>query len=151
MNRQMVGMRASLWLLALLAATLIFGQASAQTKGVVKLARFKGPVTPILQAYIDQAITDAENTGAAALVIELDTPGGSVDITKEITQRMTASSVPVIVYVAPAGAHAGSAGTFITLAGHVAAMAPGSSIGAASPVGSEGADLPETIKKKCVY
>jgi membrane-bound serine protease (ClpP class) len=138
----------SLWLLALLAVTLIFGQASAQTEGAVKLAKFKGPVTPILQAYIDQAITDAENSGAAALVIELDTPGGSVDITKQITQRMTASRVPVIVYVAPAGAHAGSAGTFITLAGHAAAMAPGSSIGAASPVDNQGADLPDTIKKK---
>jgi membrane-bound serine protease (ClpP class) len=141
-------MRAGLWLLVMLAITVIFGQASAQTEGAVKLARFKGPVTPILAAYIDQAIRDAEETGAAALVIELDTPGGSVDITKEITQRMTASRVPVIVYVAPSGAHAGSAGTFITLAGHLAAMAPGSSIGAASPVGSEGADLEETLKKK---
>ena len=137
-----------LWLWAVSLLVLLFGQASAQTEGAVKLAKFKGPVTPILQAYIDQAITDAENTGAAALVIELDTPGGSVDITKEITQRMTASRVPVIVYVAPAGAHAGSAGTFITLAGHAAAMAPGSSIGAASPVGSEGVDLPDTLKKK---
>jgi membrane-bound serine protease (ClpP class) len=137
-----------LWLWALSLLVLIFGQASAQTEGAVKLAKFKGPVTPILQAYIDRAITDAENTGAAALVIELDTPGGSVDITKQITQRMTASRVPVIVYVAPTGAHAGSAGTFITLAGHLAAMAPGSSIGAASPVGNEGVDLPDTLKKK---
>jgi membrane-bound serine protease (ClpP class) len=148
MRRRKTQMRAGLWLLALLAVTLIFGQASAQTEGAVKLAKFEGPVTPILAAYIDQAISEAEDTGAAALVIELDTPGGSVDITKKITQRMTASRVPVIVYVAPSGAHAGSAGTFITLAGHLAAMAPGSSIGAASPVGSEGADLPETIKKK---
>jgi membrane-bound serine protease (ClpP class) len=137
-----------LWLWAVSLLVLLLGQASAQTEGAVKLAKFKGPVTPILQAYIDQAITDAENTGAAALVIELDTPGGSVDITKQITQRMTASRVPVIVYVAPTGAHAGSAGTFITLAGHAAAMAPGSSIGAASPVGSEGVDLPDTLKKK---
>ena len=137
-----------LWLWAVSLLVLLFGQASAQTEGAVKLAKFKGPVTPILQAYIDRAITDAENTGAAALVIELDTPGGSVDITKQITQRMTASRVPVIVYVAPTGAHAGSAGTFITLAGHAAAMAPGSSIGAASPVGSEGVDLPDTLKKK---
>ncbi len=148
MRRREVRDRLNLWLLALLAAVLLSGQATAQTTGAVKLAKFKGPVTPVLAAYIDRAITDAEDSGAAALVIELDTPGGSVDITKQITQRMTTASVPVIVYVAPRGAHAGSAGTFITLAGHLAAMAPGSSIGAASPVGSEGADLPETLKKK---
>jgi membrane-bound serine protease (ClpP class) len=148
MKRGKLQTKASLWLLTLLAILLIFDQTSAQTAGAVRLAKFKGPVTPILQTYLDQAITEAENSGAAALVLELDTPGGSVDITKEITQRIAASSVPVIVYVAPAGAHAGSAGTFITLAGHLAAMAPGSSIGAASPVGTEGADLPDTIKKK---
>lgn len=148
MRRRDLRRKLDLWLLALLTALLLAGQASAQTTGAVKLAKFKGPVTPVLASYIDQAITDAEASGAAALVIELDTPGGSVDITKQITQRMTAASVPVIVYVAPRGAHAGSAGTFITLAGHLAAMAPGSSIGAASPVGSEGADLPDTLKAK---
>jgi membrane-bound serine protease (ClpP class) len=148
MRRRDVRVRFNLWLLVLVAALLLSGQATAQTTGAVKLAKFQGPVTPVLAAYIDRAIADAEESGAAALVIELDTPGGSVDITKQITQRMTSAGVPVIVYVAPRGAHAGSAGTFITLAGHLAAMAPGSSIGAASPVGSEGADLPETLKKK---
>jgi membrane-bound serine protease (ClpP class) len=137
-----------LWLLTLLAALSLFGPARAQTFGAVRLAQFKGPVTPVLAQYLDRAITDAETSGAAALVIELDTPGGSVDITKQITQRMTSAGVPVFVYVAPRGAHAGSAGTFITLAGHAAAMAPGSSIGAASPVGNEGADLQQTLKAK---
>jgi len=136
------------WFFVLLAVFLIFGQASAQDAGGVKLAVFKGPVTPVLASYLDRAIADAEASEAAAVILQLDTPGGSVDITKEIVQRMQASTVPVIVYVAPSGAHAGSAGTFITLAGHAAAMAPGSSIGAASPVGSEGADLPETLKAK---
>lgn len=135
-------------LLALIVLMLFFGQASAQTPGAVKLAKFQGPVTPILQAYVERSIAAAEAGGAAMLVIELDTPGGSVAITKSITQRMTSAAVPIVVYVSPRGAHAGSAGTFITLAGHFAAMAPGSSIGAASPVGSEGADLPDTIKAK---
>ncbi len=148
MRRRDFQMRLNLWLLALLVTVLAFGQANAQAPGAVKLARFEGPVTPILADYIERAVADAEASGAAALVLELDTPGGSVDITKSITQRMTASPVPIIVYVAPRGAHAGSAGTFITLAGHFAAMAPGSSIGAASPVGSEGGDLPETLKAK---
>jgi membrane-bound serine protease (ClpP class) len=136
------------WLFLLLALALFAGGAAAQTDGAVKVAVFSGPVTPVLASYLDRTIAEAEASGAAALVLQLDTPGGSVDVTKSITQRMTSSTVPIIVYVAPSGAHAGSAGTFITLAGHLAAMAPGSSIGAASPVGSEGADLPETLKAK---
>jgi membrane-bound serine protease (ClpP class) len=140
--------RTNSWLFLLLALALFAGGAAAQTDGAVKVAVFSGPVTPVLASYLDRAIVDAEASGAAALVLQLDTPGGSVDVTKAITQRMTSSTVPIIVYVAPSGAHAGSAGTFITLAGHLAAMAPGSSIGAASPVGSEGADLPETLKAK---
>ena len=120
----------------------------AQSAQVVRLAEFRGPVTAILARYIDNAISGAEADQAAALVIELDTPGGDLNLTKDITQRMTSAKIPVIVYVAPTGAHAGSAGTFITLAGHVAAMAPGSSIGAASPVDSSGGDLPATEKAK---
>ncbi len=140
----------NIWLLAMILLTLFASPANAQAPGAVKLAQFKGPVTPVLAAFIERSIAAAEADGSAALVIELDTPGGSVDITKNITQGMTAARVPIIVYVAPRGAHAGSAGTFITLAGHFAAMAPGSSIGAASPVGSEGADLPDTLEAKAV-
>lgn len=160
MRQSGIGTRRNVWWLLALATALLLGQggmhssaAAAQgstTSGPIRLAAFKGPVTPVLASYLDRAISDAEDSGASALIIELDTPGGSVDITKEITQRMTSSKVPVIVYVAPRGAHAGSAGTFITLAAHVAAMAPGSSIGAASPVGSEGADLPDTLKAKAI-
>lgn len=148
MRRSLGSGKLRFWWFVLVALALFVGQAGAQDTGVVRLAVFRGPVTPVLAAYLDRAIARAEASGAAALVLELDTPGGSVDITKEITQRMTAARVPIIVYVAPSGAHAGSAGTFITLAGHIAAMAPGSSIGAASPVGSEGADLPDTLKQK---
>ncbi len=140
--------RLTFWWLLSVALVLIAAQVAAQGTPVVKLATFQGPVTPVLAEYLDRVIGQAEAAGAAALVIELDTPGGSVDITKTITQRMAAARVPIIVYVAPRGARAGSAGTFITLAAHVAAMAPGSSIGAASPVGVEGADLPETMKAK---
>ncbi len=109
-----------------------------------------GAITPIIQGYITRGIEQAEMDGAAALVIQLDTPGGSVDVTKAITQRMLAARVPVVVFVAPAGAHAASAGTFITLAAHVAAMAPGTSIGAASPVAGGGEELPETSKEKAL-
>lgn len=115
---------------------------------VVYLLRFRGAVTPVLNKYIQDNITAATGEGVALLILQLDTPGGSVEVTKAITQQMLASPVPIIVYVAPAGAHAGSAGTFITLAGHGAAMAPGSSIGAASPVGNSGEDVGETMAAK---
>ncbi|MCX7670546.1 MAG: ATP-dependent Clp protease proteolytic subunit, partial [Anaerolineae bacterium] len=113
------------WAVVWLVFLLLVGRAGAQTEAAVKLAIFKGPVTPVLASYLDRAIASAEASAAPAVILQLDTPGGSVDITKEIVQRMQAATVPVIVYVAPAGAHAGSAGTFITLAGHAAAMAPG--------------------------
>ncbi len=116
----------------------------------VILLEFAGPVTPVLDSYLAGGIRQAQNSGAAAVVLRLDTPGGSVDVTKRIIQTMLASPVPIIVYVAPAGARAGSAGTFLTLAGHLAVMAPGTSIGAASPVDMAGEDIDETLKAKLV-
>lgn len=115
---------------------------------VVYLLRFRGAVTPVLNKYIHDNITAASANGVDLLILQLDTPGGSVEVTKAITQQMLASPVPIVVYVAPAGAHAGSAGTFITLAGHGAAMTPGSSIGAASPVGSGGEEVDATMAAK---
>jgi membrane-bound serine protease (ClpP class) len=105
-------------------------------------------VTPIVKQYILRGIESARVDGADALVIQLDTPGGSLDLTQDITESMLASPVPIVVYVAPRGAYAASAGTFITLAAHFAGMAPGTSIGAASPVAGGGADLPATEKEK---
>ena len=113
----------------------------------VYLLTFTGPVTPILESYLGQAIRNAETTGAAAVILQLDTPGGSVEVTQSIVRRMLASPIPLVVYVAPAGARAGSAGTFITLAAHIAAMAPNTSIGAASPVGL-GGDVDPTLAEK---
>ncbi len=124
---------------------------SSQTDSqVVLVLTFRGAVTPVLRQYLSGAIEDAQLEGAEAVILRLDTPGGSVDVTKQIVQDMLASPVPVVVYVAPAAAQAGSAGTFITLAGHVAAMAPGSSIGAASPVGGQGEDIGDTMEAKVV-
>lgn len=119
--------------------------ASAQT---VYVLTFQGAITPVLDKYLHDSIAAASENNAELIILQLDTPGGSVDVTKSITQRMLASPIPIVVYVAPAGAQAGSAGTFITLAGHVAAMAPGSSIGAASPVGAGGEDVGETMEAK---
>ena len=106
--------------------------------GPVNVARIAGSINPASSDYLQKAIAQSESDGAALLLIELDTPGGLVASTKDIIQAMLAARVPVVVYVAPQGAWAGSAGTFITIAAHVAAMAPGSSIGAAHPVGIGG-------------
>ncbi|MCC6167786.1 MAG: nodulation protein NfeD [Caldilineaceae bacterium] len=114
----------------------------------VYVLTFDGAITPVLERYLMRAVDDAQTTGAEAVILQLDTPGGSVEVTKSIVQSILAAPVPIVVYVAPAGAHAGSAGTFVTLAGHIAAMAPGTSIGAASPVDISGGDVDETMAAK---
>lgn len=122
--------------------------ARAQADRVVVLLTATGPLTPAMIEYLDRGLTLAENQGAEALVLQLDTPGGQIDHMNQMVQSIRASRVPVVVYIAPRGAIAGSAGTVITLAGHAAAMAPETAIGAASPVGGQGEDLGETIERK---
>jgi membrane-bound serine protease (ClpP class) len=122
---------ALLVLLALIAAT----PAAAGHVNVVTIA---GSINPASSDHLQKAIAQSETEGAVALLIELDTPGGLLSSTKDIIQAMLNARVPVVVFVSPRGAWAASAGTFITLAAHVAAMAPGTSIGAASPVSVTG-------------
>jgi membrane-bound serine protease (ClpP class) len=114
----------------------------------VLLLTAEGPITPSMLGYLERGLTTAEQQDSEALIFMLDTPGGSVDLMNEFVQVIRNSSTPVVVYVAPQGAIAGSAGTVITLAGHASAMAPETAIGAASPVGAEGQDLGETIEAK---
>jgi membrane-bound serine protease (ClpP class) len=130
----------------LLAACLVTGGASADA-GRVDLIGVSGTINPASSDYIQRAVRQSAAEGADALIIELDTPGGLVSSTKDIIQAILNAEVPVIVYVAPRGAWAGSAGTFITLAGHVAAMAPGTTIGAAHPVGIGGGSPGEGEKE----
>jgi membrane-bound serine protease (ClpP class) len=115
---------------------------AAERRGPIAVARIDGSINPASSDYLQRAIQESAQLEAAILLIELDTPGGLVTSTQDIIQAMLASRVPIVVYVAPQGAWAGSAGTFITLAAHVAAMAPGSSIGAAHPVEIGGAPAP---------
>jgi membrane-bound serine protease (ClpP class) len=124
-----------------------FASAEGEATEVLLLTA-EGPITPSMLGYLERGLTTAAQQGAEALIFMLDTPGGSVDLMNEFVQVIRNSSTPVIVYVAPQGAIAGSAGTVITLAGHASAMAPETAIGAASPVGSEGQDLGETIEAK---
>jgi membrane-bound serine protease (ClpP class) len=121
------------WALILLAG-LTCGAAIALQAGDVGLIKINGAIGPATASYIARAIDVAAERSDTCLIIELDTPGGSLESTKQIVQKFYAASVPTVVYVAPDGAWAGSAGCFITLAADVAAMAPGTSIGAAHPV-----------------
>lgn len=142
--------RALLTMTALAASfLLVVGLAyAAEETPAVYLLEARGPLTPAMAEYLERGIRLAEQEGGDALVFQLDTPGGSIDLMNRMVQLIRASRVPVIVYIAPRGAIAGSAGTVITLAGHVAVMAPETAIGAASPVGAQGEDLDETLAAK---
>lgn len=136
-------------LLIILLALTCWGSlpASAAEVGLVKITGAIGPATA---SYIERAIKLAESRRYSCVVIQLDTPGGLLDSTKEIVQFFYASSIPVVVYVGPAGASATSAGCFITMAADVAAMAPNTSIGAAHPValgGGGGDSQPDEVMK----
>ena len=130
---------------SLLLALLATGAASANT--VVKI-RVDDTIQPVTAEYIDRAIQRARQTNADAVLIELSTPGGLLDSTRTIIEKILASPVPVIVYVAPTGARAASAGFFILESADVAAMAPGTNTGAAHPVELGGGKMEDTMKTK---
>lgn len=120
----------------------------AQADRQVLLLQAQGPITPAMVQYLERGLSRALQIGAEAVIFKLDTPGGQIDHMNRMVQAIRSSTIPVVVYIAPRGAIAGSAGTVIVLAGHVAAMAPETAIGAASPVGGQGEDLNETIEVK---
>jgi len=113
----------------------------------VMVLRLEEAITPLTTGKIEAALEAAQKRKAECLIIELDTPGGLVTSTRRIVKLIMNSPVPVVVYVAPSGARAASAGTFITLSAHVAAMAPGTNIGAAHPV-TMGQKMDKTMSKK---
>lgn len=123
------------------------GGAGAEA-GAIHLLRIDGGIGPITERYVDRALDEAEEAGARLVVIRLDTPGGFSSSTREIVQRINAANAPVAVYVSPSGARAASAGTFITMAAHVAVMAPGTNIGAASAVNADGSDIEGDLGRK---
>jgi membrane-bound serine protease (ClpP class) len=115
----------------------------------ITVIHVEGIVNPVMSEFISKSIEHAETQEAEALVIELDTPGGLDTSMRSIVKKIISSEVPIVVYVSPSGARAASAGVFITLAAHVAAMAPGTNIGAAHPVGM-GGKMDETMADKAV-
>ena len=114
----------------------------------VAVARIDGVIDAISARYLSRAIGKAEDDGAMLLVLELDTPGGRLDSTRDMVEDILGARVPLAVYVSPSGAQAASAGTFIAAAANFVVMAPATNIGAASPVGASGEDLPETLGRK---
>src|SRR6058998_2410337 len=132
----------------LAAALLALPVATAAAPAPVATIDIEGVINPVTLRLVGIAIDRAQAERAQALVIQLDTPGGLERSMRAIVQRMMNAEVPVIVYVAPTGARAASAGVFITMAAHVAAMAPATNIGAASPVMLGGGNADKTMMKK---
>ena len=152
-RRRLVRRRATqmVWVLFICLGLLGLGvshhPASAKSPHVLRV-RIEDTISPVKVRVIDRSVNRAEETSAQLLVIQLDTPGGLYDSTRKIVETLLESPVPVAVFVSPRGAQAGSAGTFITAAAHIAAMTPGSNIGAATPVSSSGEEINETLADK---
>ena len=128
-------------------AVALLGVATAQQRHVLIL-EVDGIINPVTEGFISRGVERAEAQGASLIIVQLDTPGGLLDSTRKITQHLLNAELPSVVYVTPRGARAASAGTFIAAAATFAVMAPGTNIGAASPVGGGGEELPETLKSK---
>jgi membrane-bound serine protease (ClpP class) len=134
-------------LVALAAAITLLAGPTAFAAAPVSLIELDGAITPITVRLLEAAIERARADGSQALIVELNTPGGLERSMRSMVQAILKSDVPVIVYVGPTGARAASAGVFITMAGHVAAMAPATNIGAAHPVAVGGQMDKEMTKK----
>ena len=127
----------------------MFIGASAQSQSAhINRIVIDASINPAVGDFIHENIDQSAQEGALALIIQLDTPGGLLNSTKSIVKDMLGAPLPVLLYVSPSGAGAGSAGVFITLAGHIAAMAPGTTIGAAHPVASGGQNIEGDMREK---
>ncbi len=133
---------------AILSLLALTGTAAQEDAPIAMVLTFDGAVTPVMVQYMERGLRNAAARDAELLIFELNTPGGDINVTQDLVEVMRASELPIVVYVSPRGALAASAGTVITVAGHAAAMAPETAIGAASPVGGQGEDLGETISTK---
>jgi membrane-bound serine protease (ClpP class) len=128
---------------------MLFGSpVAAESDGQIFLLKAQGPLTPTMVEYLERGIRQAESEDAEALIFQFDTPGGQIDLMNRMVRAIRGSEVPVVVYIAPRGAIAGSAGLVVVLSGHVAAMAPETAIGASSPIGGQGEDLESTLETK---
>src|SRR3989442_504278 len=119
---------------ALVLAVSVSTAAAQSERPEVVVGKINGIINPVMAGYVNRVISDAENSNAAAVVFYMDTPGGLSDAMRDINLRILSSRVPVIVYVAPDGARAGSAGVYISYAANLVGMAPTTNIGSATPI-----------------
>ena len=147
-NRVIHRARRFVVLLGALVAILAVACGSEMAEDAVHVARATGAVDNVMERYVDRVLSQAEASGAVLVVLEVDTPGGEIGAMKRTVGLIEQSNVPVVTWTGPPGAQAVSAGTFIVMAGHIAAMAPSTSIGAASPVLAGGGEIPETLGRK---
>lgn len=126
----------------------LYTNISAESASIVVQINVDDDITDVMADYIADGIADAEKQNAQAVIIQLNTPGGVLESTRNIVQTILNSKLPIIVFVGPAGARAGSAGVFITLSAKIAAMAPSTNIGAAHPVNYYGTDIEGDMRKK---
>ncbi len=124
--------------------------AAAQETPAVHVLTIAAPISPGVADFVEDALEDADRENAACIVIQLDTPGGLAESMRSIVVDILAAKAPVVVFVAPSGARAASAGVMITMAADIAAMAPGTNIGAAHPVGAGGKEIDDTMSEKVV-
>jgi membrane-bound serine protease (ClpP class) len=138
----------SVWLVLAALLALLAPPAGAQDSRIAYSIEFDGTVDPATEEWVDQALGDAADAGAELAIIRLDTEGGLDSSMREIIKDILAAPMPVVVYVSPDGSRAASAGAFITEAGDVAAMAPQTNIGSASPVSISGGDIGDVLGRK---
>jgi membrane-bound serine protease (ClpP class) len=136
------------WLAVLVGLVSLAQPQAAQDRPIVYTAEVDGIIQPVVAEYLQSAIEKADQSGAELLVITLRTPGGLLDTTRDINSAIIRSKTPVAVWVGPSGSRAASAGFIITIAADVAAMAPGTHIGAAHPVSGDGSKMDDTMAKK---
>lgn len=133
-------------LLVALVLTLLAATAAGAQGSAVRVIELDGGVDPVSARFIESRIHSAEDAGAPAVVIRVDTPGGLVSSARDIVSAMEEATIPVTVWVGPSGSRAGSAGAYISAAGDALGMAPGTNIGSATPIGSGGEDLSAKIR-----
>jgi membrane-bound serine protease (ClpP class) len=140
-SRQIQLRRIALWLVIglLLLSSASSRSAAASADRYATLIELNGPIGPAMSRYVEHSMADAGNQGSAVVILQMDTPGGLDTSMRDIIKAILASPLPVVVYVAPSGARAASAGTYILYASHLAAMAPATNLGAATPISIGGA------------